>query len=256
MKRLIWQAIAVLTVFFPPSYAVPQSDSWEELFFQSNQAYQEERFSEAAEGYNLLIQSGHENGHIYYNLGNAYFRENDLGRTILNYERSRILMPRDADLNFNLNHAGDQTVDAIHQSQDAISMTFFWLKSLSLYELFHLFVILNIIFWAILLGRLFFNGEWIYYVFLTTLTFWLIGGISFGLKWYMAANDNRAVILEKEVSVMAGPYEGDTVLFKLHAGTIVRIERSEVGWNLIRLPDSKRGWLAADAVESIRKPDK
>ena len=257
MKRLIWwQSIAVLMVFFLPSYAVPQSDFWEELFFKSNQAYQEGRFSEAVDGYSLLIQSGHKSGHIYYNLGNAYFRVDDLGRAILNYERSRILMPRDDDLNFNLNHAGDQAVDAIHQSQDAISMTFFWLKSLSLYELFRFFIILNIIFWTILLGRLFFSGEWIYYIFLTTLTFWLIGGISFGLKWHMAANDNRAVILEKEAGIMAGPDDGDTVLFKLHAGTIVQIERSEVGWDLIRLSDGKRGWVETDAVECIRKPDK
>jgi len=53
------------------------------------------------------------------------------------------------------------------------------------------------------------------------------------------------------LDVLAGPDNQDTVLFKLHAGTIVHVERSEDGWSLVRLPDKKRGWVRADTIESI-----
>lgn len=240
-------------VFLRGLNAEAQPNGWEDLFFRANQAFKESHYQDAIDGYEQLVQTGHENGHIYYNLGNGYFRLNQLGQAILNYERARILIPRDADLNFNLRLARDQIQDAIAEPQGFIQMAFFWLDALSLHEVFWGFGILNVIFWGILLIRLFHRLEWNYYLSLVFLVLWLIGGISFGLKWHQVWTDDRAVILKKEVNILSGPDIQDTVLFKLHEGTIVHHERSEDGWFLIRLPDKKRGWVAAAAVEQIKK---
>ena len=223
----------------------------EELFFRANQAYKEGRFQQAVNGYRRLIESGHESGELFYNLGNAYFRLNQLGRAILNYERARLLIPRDADLNFNLGLARDEMQDAVSESQDLISTTFFWLESFNLYEVLWGFAILNLAFWTILVARLFLKPEWLFYTFLAVLVFWLITGASFGVKWYQVETDNRAVILPREVNVLAGPDTGDTVLFKLHTGTIVHHERPEGGWSLIRLPDKKRGWVKTEDIGKV-----
>ena len=225
----------------------------EALFFKANQAYRDSRFQEAIDDYTRLIQDGYDNGHLYYNLGNAYFRQNEIGKAILFYERAYRLIPRDADLKFNLGYALDQTRDAIPKNQGFMNTTFFWLNALNLVELFWGFAVLNVLFWGVLLSRLFFQREWTYYVLIVCLVFWLIAGLSFGLKWYQLANDDRAVILDEEVRVLAGPDVNDTVLFKLHEGTIVAVERSEDGWSLVRLPDKKRGWLRGDTIEEIRK---
>lgn len=233
-----------------------QNEKWEETFFRANQAYKEGLFQEAIHGYEHLIRSGHENGHIFYNLGNAYFRMSQLGRAILNYERARLLIPRDADLNFNLRYTRDQTRDAVAQSQGFISMTFFWVKNLTFAELLWSFVVVNILFWTILLIRLFLRSEWTFYLFVIVLIFWLMAGSSFGLKWYQFHSDKRAVILKQEVNALAGPDSHDTLLFKLHEGTIVSKERSEGGWILVSLPDKKRGWIKADAVEGIKRMPK
>lgn len=224
----------------------------EEVFFRANQAYKEGRFQDAIDGYLRLIQSGHGNGNVYYNLGNAYIRSDQLGRAILNYERAHILWPRDADLDFNLRYARDRMRDAIPDRRGIVGMTFFWLGSLSLGELFRGFAVLNGLFWAILLIRLFRRSEWTYYISAILLIFWIMAGASFGLKWYQAATDDRAVILEKEAKILAGPEPQDTLLFKLHEGTIVHHERSEEGWSLVRLTDKKRGWVIAEAIECIR----
>ena len=242
---------ACIGILVTAAVRAAETRSWEELFVKANQAYRADRFQEAVDGYRQLLQAVGGNGHLYYNLGNAYLRLNDLGRAILNYERAHLLMPRDADLNFNLLFARDQIKDAVVPSRGFIDRTFFWLNSLNLDELFWVFVVLNVLFWGCLLGRLFIRSEWTYYSLILLLVFWVITGLSFGLKWYQLKTDDRAVILQPELNVLAGPDIGDTILFKLHAGTMVQVERSEDGWALVRLPDKKRGWVKNDAMEGI-----
>ena len=227
------------------------TNGWEELFFRANQAYKGGRFQEAIDGYGRLLDSGHENGHLYYNLGNAHFRLNQIGQAILNYERAHRLMPRDADLNFNLGYARDQTQDAISQPKGLIETTFFWLYTITLHEVFWGFAVVNLLFWAVLLVRLFRPSEWTYYASLILLVLWLIGGTSLGVKYFQELTDDRAVILAKEVDVLAGPDTQDTLLFKLHEGAVVHMERSEDGWSLVSLPDNKRGWVKMEALEKI-----
>jgi tetratricopeptide (TPR) repeat protein len=221
------------------------------LFFEANNAYKEGRFQEAIEGYSQIVASGHRSGHLYYNLGNAHFRLNHLGQAILHFERARLLIPRDADLNFNLDYVHDQTQDALAEPKSFITATFFWLDTLTLGEVSWSFAILNLLFWTVLLVRCFRRSEWTYYASLILVVLWIIAGASFGLKYFQVKNDDRAVILDKEVKVLAGPHGQDTVLFKLHEGAMVHMERSEGGWSLIRLPDEKRGWVKMEAVEKI-----
>lgn len=225
--------------------------SWEEIFVDSNKAYKEGHFQKAVDGYNRLIHGGFDNGHLYFNMGNAYFRLGRLGQAILNFERARLHMPRDPDLRFNLGHARDQAIDALAESDGFLDMVFFWLDTLTLAELFWAFSAVNVLFWAILLFRLFNRSEWTYYMCLVAVVLWIVCGASFGVQWYQIEKDSRAVVLSKEVSVLAGPEAGDTILFKLHEGTIVRHERSEDGWSLIRLSDNRRGWVKASSIERI-----
>jgi hypothetical protein len=163
-----------------------------------------------------------------------------------------ILMPRDADLNFNLRYALDQTQDAVTPPQNFIRQAFFWLGELTFDELLWGFGVLNLVFWSMLVLRLVVRPEWSYYVLIILLIFWLVTGASLGMKWHQLGTDQRAVILSGEVNVLAGPDENDTVLFKLHEGTIVRQERVEADWSLIRLSGDKRGWINSEAIEQIQ----
>jgi tetratricopeptide (TPR) repeat protein len=230
-----------------------EAENLDELFFEANKAYEEERFQEAVEAYNTIAAYGLQNGHVYYNLGNAHYRLGYIGKAILNFERARLLIPRDPDLKFNLNHARDQTQDALPEPKGFIRTTFFWLGSLTLGEAFWAFALLNLVFWTFLFIRLLRRSEWTYYLTLILLILWLIAGTSFALKYYRLKTDDRAVVLPKEARVLAGPHEQDTLLFKLHEGAVVHVERSEVGWALIHLPDGKRGWIKVEAVEKIQR---
>jgi tetratricopeptide (TPR) repeat protein len=252
MKALLSAiVIPLLFVMMASFVSQAQQNGWEESFFMANKAYKEGRFEDAVKGYEGLIATGHGNGHIYYNLGNAYFRLEQIGKAVLNYERARIRIPRDADLNFNLDYARDQVQDVVPEDKGFLSAAFFWAHSLTMDELFLGFAGLNILFWAVLIVRLFTKSDWTYYTITVVLILWLIGGSAFGWKYYRLETDDRAVIVTKEADILAGPDKGDTVLFKLHEGTIVSYERSEDGWSLVSLPDEKRGWVTSGAVEKI-----
>jgi hypothetical protein len=244
-------ASILLMIAIPGAEVHGQGNNFEETFFKANNAYKEGRYEDAVKDYNDLIKAGYGSGHIYYNLGNAFFRQDQLGKAILNYERAKILIPRDADLSFNLNYARDQVQDEVTEEQGFMKSAFFWTESLTMKELFWGFVVLNLLFWSTLFIRLFTRQEWTYYITIVLLIFWFIGGVSFGLKFYWHKTDNRAVILNKQVNILAGPDSKDTILFKLHEGTIVHQERSEGGWSLISLPDNKRGWVKAGSLELI-----
>jgi tetratricopeptide (TPR) repeat protein len=159
--RLI--TLACIGILVTAAVRAAETQPWEELFVKANQAYRAERFQEAVDDYQQLLQAGGGNGHLYYNLGNAYLRLNDLGKAILNYERTHVLIPRNAELDFNLRFARDQIKDAVAPSRDFIDMAFFWFNSLNLDELFWAFAVLNVLFWGCLLGRLFIRSEWTYY---------------------------------------------------------------------------------------------
>jgi tetratricopeptide (TPR) repeat protein len=250
MKRLLL-ALAALCAAAPLWAMAPES---EKVLREADRAYREAQYQAAHDGYERLLRTEGATGHLLYNLGNTAFRLNQTGRAILSYERARLLLPRDADLAFNLGHAREQVRDVIPEPESFVGTAFFWLGSLTLAEFFWAFALANVLFWGILAARIFTRAEWIHSLFFLLLAVWLVAGASFGLKWRQTTNDDRAVILQTEVSVFAGPDSRDTVLFKLHEGTIVDLERSEEGWSLIRLSDGRRGWLRAEGAEKIRGP--
>jgi hypothetical protein len=246
--RKILLACAALALLVPLTLAAGGRDR---EYQDADRAYRETRFQEAYDGYARLLGTGGADGHLLYNLGNAAFRLNQYGRAILCYERARLLLPRDADLRFNLAHAREQIRDVIPAPESALGTAFFWLGSLTLAELFWCFALANVLFWGLLAVRLFRRTEWTTSLALLLLAAWLLTGLSFGLKWQQSWGDDRAVILQAEVNVLAGPDSRDTLLFKLHEGTIVHQERSEGGWTLVRLADDRRGWLRAESLERV-----
>ena len=249
-KRIIMILLPVL-IIVPCGSKAKNAQSAQEDFFEANRAYKNDQFQQAVDSYLKLIENGFENGHIYYNLGNAYYRIGDLGRAILFFERARLLIPRDDDLIFNLSHARNQAVDAIGDYRTFTLTDFLGLDSLNLYEAFFVFTIFNVFFFFLLGTRLYKKTEWTYYLSIFLAIFICIGVGTLALKWYEYTTDKRAVILSDEVEVHAGPDPGDTVLFKIHKGTVVHHERSEGDWVLLHLSKNKRGWAQSKQLERI-----
>ena len=80
-----------------------------------------------------MREGGIENGKLYYNLGNVYFRMNDIGRAILNYRRAESYIPNDPNLHQNLSYARSRRLDEIEERQKTkvLRTLFFWHYDLS-----------------------------------------------------------------------------------------------------------------------------
>src|SRR5438105_14023491 len=77
-------------------------------FDKANQEYALGHFKEAIAGYGMLVRSGQWSANLLYDLGNAYFRTGDFGRTIINYERALALERHHPEATANLQIARDE----------------------------------------------------------------------------------------------------------------------------------------------------
>jgi len=228
------------------------SDGYSNIFMEANQAYNKGEYQKAISLYNRLLESGIRNGLIYYNIGNCYYRNGEIGKAILNYKKSELYNPRDEDLRANLNYARQNIKDKVERSSSKIiERIFFWYYSLNCKELFILFLIFNGIFWISAISNLF-NPKLPLRVSVFVFFFiMLLTGVSAGTKFYALRNLKDGVVISKEVSVRSGNGINNTILFKLHEGTEFEILDENHDWLKIRLPNGRneiKGWVQREFV--------
>src|SRR5262249_37778685 len=85
-----------------------RAESLASAFDSANRLYEQAKYSEAAAGYEKLLQSGQVSPALYFNLGNAWFKASQIGRAIVSYRRAQQMAPRDPDLRANLQFARNQ----------------------------------------------------------------------------------------------------------------------------------------------------
>jgi len=105
--RLLLLIFVSIVILFEACQSVVYADSasGREFFIKGNIDYRQGDYALAIENYKKVLGSGVVSGQVYYNLGNAYFKNNDLGNAMVNYLRARRYMPRDPDLKSNISHA-------------------------------------------------------------------------------------------------------------------------------------------------------
>jgi tetratricopeptide (TPR) repeat protein len=102
--------ILFLLFFITCSLSVNAGNS-SPLLDSANIAYAKKDFTRAISLYEKELSLDQEAPELYYNLGNAYFKNNNIPMAILNYERAKKLKPEDEDLEVNLKLANQQIAD-------------------------------------------------------------------------------------------------------------------------------------------------
>lgn len=225
---------------------------------EADHAYQNNDFKAAIEKYEMILSTQGESAEIYYNLGNSYFKDKNIAKAVLNYERALLLNPGDADIRFNLEMAHSKTVDQITPASEVFIVT--WVNALANTLSERGWGILGIASFILLLAGLVFyifgNRIWVKKVGFISAVIFLVVTVSSNLF----ANGQRdeleiresAVVMAPSVTAKSTPNESGTDLFVLHEGTKVYIEDNSMkGWKEIRLEDGNKGWLPAEAIEVI-----
>lgn len=228
----------------------------------AGQLYETGQYALAAQAYQQLVDQGYADSALFYNLGNAYYRQGDLGHAILNYRRAGGLAPRDEDIRANLELAREQIVNPVEGVTGNESLfshlanfTRNWLtlNELALMAL-GLWVLLALLIMAFINRR---RGSrmWagLQYAVLTAALTLLLTVIALGSRLYEDYSRLEGVIVASEVNVTTSPDgQGETV-FALHSGGEVEIAEQRGSWVRLILPDQsdKQGWVPATVVEKI-----
>ena len=205
----------------------------------------------------IIKDGGIENGKLYYNIGNIYFRLKDIGRAIVNYRRAEQYIPGDINLQTNLEFARNIRKDRIAEKQETkiLKTVFFWHYDLSLKTRIILFTFFFALLWVFAGVRIFIKKPALV---------WLTGmcaGLSV-LFCCSAAVDvigfHRAipgVILSEEVIARKGNSASYEKSFKepLHAGTEFVLLENRGSWLRVELPDARTCWVPSSEVELVRE---
>ncbi len=229
----------------------------EALWDKANTAYINNEFGVAAANYELLAGRGASSAKLYYNWGNACFKEGRTGEAILRYRRALRLAPGNADIRHNLAVAEAETKDDIEAIPEFFLAT--WLRGVR-----HT---MGCTAWTLLsLGFLLLAaGAFLLYLLAARLTLrkagfygTLAAGALFALATAFAAGERRelrdrtqAVVMVPAVSVKSSPDRSAKDLFVLHEGTTVRIVDRLEEWCEVAIADGKKGWIEAKRIEII-----
>lgn len=223
------------------------------LFQRGNQSYDEGKFNQAIAEYEKILNLGIKNYEVFYNLGNAYFRQNQLGKAILNYRRALALEPREEDAKANLSFVKLFTLDKIEEQQiHPFSNMLQWFLNLwskdGLALLTSLFYTLSIG-WGILIlfkgSKKYLWSGLVIFLFLS-----IIFGSSLWTKIHFDSVDHGVVVVP-QAEVRSGPGQDYILQFTGHEGLEFRVEEEAEGWYRISLPNGIKGWIPKEFVAII-----
>ena len=224
---------------------------------QGDSAYMRNDYASAIQIYESLLKKG-EAAEIYYNLGNSYYKADDIAKAILNYERALLLQPGNADIRANLEIARSKTIDKVVSVPDIFFVA--WVKSLINCLSVDAWAKLGIVFFILLLisFSLFFLFKQIVWKksgFIAGIVFLflvVLSNIFASEQKSELVNRNKAIILSPSVTVRSTPSESGTSLFILHEGHKIEVKDNSMReWKEIRLEDGKVGWVPTSAIEVI-----
>ena len=224
---------------------------------EADSSYVRGQYQQAITQYEALLKQG-ASADLYYNLGNAYYRTENIPEAVLNYERALLLSPGDRDIRFNLQIARSKTFDKIVPESEMFFVT--WSRSLVSMMSVDAWARTALVSLAITIILLL--------VYLFSERIWLrkagfFGGVALLLLFVGAnifawqqkkdlLNRKGAIIFAPSVTVKSTPAANGTDLFILHEGTkVVITDGSMKEWKEIRLADGKEGWIESKHIRVI-----
>ena len=219
--------------------------------------YAKGNYQQAIKDYQEVLKTG-VSSEIYYNLGNAYYRTDNITQALLAYERALQLSPGDNDIRFNLQYARSKTIDKITPETEMFFVTWYhslvnftsvdrWANTAIVSIVMALLLILVFLFapqmWARKSG---FYGSAAF-----LLLFAFANLFAFQQKHELETKQG-AIVIAPTVNVKKTPAASGTDVFVIHEGTRVDItDRGMKQWRGIKLADGREGWLKTSQIEEI-----
>jgi tetratricopeptide (TPR) repeat protein len=256
MNSIIRYILTLFIISFFAREAVSQETSTEK-FNQGVTYFTSGSYKEALQVWIDIYNTGYRSASLNYNIGNAYFKLNNIPDAILFYERAYLLNPANEDINYNLQIARALIVDRFQEIPELFFLR--WYNFMSLFLSTNTWAKISIgsfILSLLLLSLYIYSSRYRHKV----IGFWLaviffiltLASLAFTVRnRSLVYNSHKAIIFSPVVSGKSSPDNSGTDLFVLHEGTKVSIE-DEVGeWFEIRLSDGNKGWVPVNSLNKI-----
>lgn len=227
------------------------------LWDSANVAYNEGDYAKATELYESILADNLHSAKLYFNLGNAYYKQDKLGKAILNYNRALRLAPADEDTRHNLEYATEATKDNIEEIPEFFLTT--WVKKVrnlmgcdgwTIFSYAMLIVALIGALAYLLAEVLTYRKAGFYTLCIAALLF-IVSTIFAYHEREALVNSAEAIIMSSAAPIKSSPDRAATDLFVLHEGTKLTTGESIDGWVEIRIADGRKGWIESSRIEQI-----
>jgi tetratricopeptide (TPR) repeat protein len=227
------------------------------LFKKGNDHYAKAQYKEAISSYQKLVDGGYQSVPVYFNLGNAYYKNGDIASALLYYEKAHKLSPGDDDIKLNLQLANLKTTDKLDEAPEFFISK--WWHSFILASSLGTLAVLSVL--SILAG----SGTLILYRFTQSVGvkkasfYTAIALVFLGLSFIFIAgrqadyfeSHQQAIVFSNSVTIKSAPTHTAKDLFVLHDGTKVEVLEHNNDWIKIRLVNGNEGWIGANDVRDI-----
>lgn len=228
-----------------------------QLFNEANELYKQKEYEKAAQVYEKIATLGYESAEVYYNLGNCYYKTNQTGLTILNYERAKKIEPDNDDIEFNLRLANLRVNDRIEAVPQMMLVV--WFKNLLSSHTANGWGKLSLVLlWLALTGSivfLFSNKFLVKRISFLTAIFLLLLSLLFLFVAYrqnrFEKNNKYGVVMVTNTYIKSAPENNAVDLFILREGVKAAILEENGEWQKIKLADGKVGWIQKNDMEII-----
>ncbi len=250
-----FKIISIVLILFMVQFSAFASQSAIEDFEKGNSLYKEKKYEQAIQSYMKVIESGFESDAIYFNLGNGYFKNGDLGHAILYYLKAKRLMPSNENIDHNLNFAQQFTsvqMEGIELNPvGALLDNFVASYTLNLLGWVSSFMFILFITMLILKYGLVMINPVLNVLTILSLSVFIVVASLTTYKYQAEYVIRRAVIISEESTILTGPSEQSDREFEGSPGLVVEILSESGEYVNVIFSNKRRGWIAKNALEEI-----
>ncbi|WP_422106372.1 tetratricopeptide repeat protein [Winogradskyella sp.] len=227
-------------------------------FDEANALYNDGKYAEAIDTYEAILETGEHSAEVYFNLGNANYKLNNIAPSVYYYEKALLLNPNDPDIKNNLAYAQNMTIDAIDIAPQVgfariinnVVNTFgidAWAKiAIAGVIVFVLLFLMYHFSYATSRKRI---------AFVVSILSLFLACFSIAMafqKERLDSKDNPAIVFAQESRVKSEANRVSEEVFRLHEGTKVQVLESYKDWKKIQLSDNSTGWIPAADIKMIK----
>ncbi len=229
-----------------------------ELFEEATTAYNDGNYESAIEHYLQILENGEHSASLYYNLGNCYYKTNQIAPSIYYYEKALLLSPGDSEIENNLTYAQQMTIDAIEPLPESGLARIYnsIIGQLTFDQWAYTAVVFMILFVLGYLAYFFLRlSSQKRIAFVSSMTSVILSCICIVFAFVQKSNYNAnqpAIVFADECLVKSEPNNRSTEVFLLHEGTKVKVLDGLEDYKKIELADGKIGWVHQDEIKLLK----